>query len=138
MTRNSWSEYSLRSELRLYLASVGIGLVAAFALIADLVLERLPAIGGSHGTTRFLLAGAVAVCLTAAACTGHGRTAIIKPAPPLPATSSTTGVVDLSDVELGGVPGRTTSTVVMGPGRAALNGQPLAHSPSPAIGGRAF
>ena len=29
---------------------------------------------------------AVAVCLTAVACTGHGRTAIIKPAPPLPAS----------------------------------------------------
>ena len=64
----------------------------------------------------------IALAAVTASCTTHRRAAIIKPAPPLP-VSTTTSVVDLSNVDLASVPGRsTTTTLVMGPGQAALNG----------------
>jgi hypothetical protein len=45
----------------------------------------------------------------------------LPPAPKVPETTTTT-VVDYSGVALAGVPGRTTTTVAMGPGRASLEG----------------
>jgi hypothetical protein len=45
----------------------------------------------------------------------------LPPAPSIPPTT-TTIVVDYSGVGLAGVPGRTTTTVAMGPGRATLSG----------------
>ncbi|HVF31441.1 MAG TPA: carboxypeptidase-like regulatory domain-containing protein [Acidimicrobiales bacterium] len=45
----------------------------------------------------------------------------LPPAPSLPPTTTTT-IVDYSGVALAGVPGRTTTTVAIGPGRATLQG----------------
>lgn len=54
------------------------------------------------------------------ACTSGELVSIPDP-PAIPATTTTT-VVDYSKVELAGVPGRTTTTVAIGPGGATLNG----------------
>jgi hypothetical protein len=45
----------------------------------------------------------------------------LPPAPKVPETTTTT-IIDYSGVGLAGVPGRTTTTVVMGPGKATLEG----------------
>lgn len=45
----------------------------------------------------------------------------LPPAPSIPPTTTTT-IIDYSQVGLSGVPGRTTTTVAMGPGRATLSG----------------
>src|SRR3954466_8781447 len=64
----------------------------------------------------------IALAATTASCTTHRRPAIVRPAPPLPASTTTT-VVDFSSVDLASVPGGTTTiTLVMGPGQATLNG----------------
>jgi len=71
---------------------------------------------------RLPLCLAVAVAVVGVSCSNHRRAAIIKPAPPLPPTT-TTVFVDLSAVDLGGVAGKTTTTTIaMGPGGAGING----------------
>lgn len=45
----------------------------------------------------------------------------LPPAPSIPPTTTTT-IIDYSGVGLAGVPGRTTTTVAMGPGRATMSG----------------
>ena len=45
----------------------------------------------------------------------------LPPAPSVPPTTTTT-IIDYSGVGLAGVPGRTTTTVAMGPGRATMSG----------------
>lgn len=67
-------------------------------------------------------AAAVLLCLsTASACSAHG----VPPLPAPPTTkvrASTTSVPDLSGVALREVPGRTTTTIALGPGSAVING----------------
>lgn len=46
----------------------------------------------------------------------------IPPPPSLAPSTSTTAPPDLSGISLSAVPGRTTTTIVMGPGSATLNG----------------
>lgn len=62
----------------------------------------------------------LAVALTFSACT-KGEIAKLPPAPELPATT-TTAVIDLSGIALNDVPGRTTSTLALQPGSAAISG----------------
>ena len=63
---------------------------------------------------------AVALALLAGACEAKAVEPL-PPAPKVPETTTTT-VIDYSGVGLNGVPGRTTTTVAMGPGRATLQG----------------
>lgn len=65
-------------------------------------------------------AGIVAFALLAAGC----RAKAVEPLPPAPKVpeTTTTTVIDYSGVGLAGVPGRTTTTVAMGPGKATLEG----------------
>ncbi len=64
---------------------------------------------------------AVVVVVTAAGC--GGVTSLSFPTPKsVPPDQATTTTVDLSGVTLRRVPGSTTSTVVVGPGRANLSG----------------
>lgn len=63
---------------------------------------------------------AVALALVAGACQAKAIEPL-PPAPKVPATTTTT-VVDYSGVGLAGVPGRTTTTVAIGPGKATLEG----------------
>ena len=65
-------------------------------------------------------AAVVALALLAAGCEAKAVEPL-PPAPKVPETTTTT-VVDYSGVALAGVPGRTTTTVAMGPGRATLEG----------------
>ena len=65
-------------------------------------------------------AGVVALALLAAGCQAKAVEPL-PPAPKVPETTTTT-VVDYSGVGLAGVPGRTTTTIAMGPGRATLEG----------------
>ena len=67
-----------------------------------------------------LAACAVALALLAAGCEAKAVEPL-PPAPKVPETTTTT-VVDYSGVGLAGVPGRTTTTVAMGPGKATLEG----------------
>lgn len=62
----------------------------------------------------------VALVLAASGCQAKA----VKPLPPAPKVpeTTTTTVIDYSGVGLKGVPGRTTTTVAMGPGRASLQG----------------
>lgn len=62
----------------------------------------------------------VALGLLVAGCEAKA-VAPLPPAPKVPATTTTT-VIDYSGVGLAGVPGRTTTTVAMGPGKATLEG----------------
>jgi hypothetical protein len=71
-------------------------------------------------TRALSVAVAAASLLTGAACQPK-TVEPLPPAPKVPATTTTT-IVDTSGVNLAGVPGRTTTTVVMGPGRATLEG----------------
>jgi hypothetical protein len=66
------------------------------------------------------LAASAAWVVLAAGC----QAKVVPPLPPAPKVpqTTTTAVVDNSGVGLAGVPGRTTTTVVFGPGRATLNG----------------
>ncbi|HUP84359.1 MAG TPA: carboxypeptidase-like regulatory domain-containing protein [Acidimicrobiales bacterium] len=63
---------------------------------------------------------AVALALATAGC--EAKT--VAPLPPAPkvAETTTTAVVDYSGVALAGVPGRTTTTIAIGPGKASLEG----------------
>src|SRR2546423_902477 len=71
--------------------------------------------------------------LAAAACSGKEKTHEIKPLPDLPDVTTTT-IVDLSGVKLSGVPSKsTTTTVVLGPGGATING--TVAGPDGAVGG---
>ena len=54
-----------------------------------------------------------------AACSGSEDADKPRPVPSLPPTTT---AVDFSGVRLEGVPGNTTTTIVMGPGRAVLSG----------------
>ena len=63
---------------------------------------------------------AVALAVLAAGCEAKAVEPL-PPAPKVPETTTTT-VVDYSGVGLAGVPGRTTTTVAIGPGRATLEG----------------
>lgn len=68
-----------------------------------------------------LLVALVMLVTTMAACTSKG----LRTLPPPPTTQPrppTTAVVDYSGIELKAVPGRSTTTVVMGPGRSTLQG----------------
>jgi hypothetical protein len=68
-----------------------------------------------------LTAAAACLAVALAACAGAGYS-VPKPKP-LPAVSETTAARDLTDVSLAGVPGKTTtSTAVIGPGKATLQG----------------
>ncbi len=66
------------------------------------------------------LGACVALLLVLSGCQAKS-VAPLPPAPSIPATTTTT-VVDYAGVDLAGVPGRTTTTVAMGPGRASLTG----------------
>ena len=63
---------------------------------------------------------AVALAILAAGCQAKAVEPL-PPAPKVPETTTTT-VIDYSGVGLNGVPGRTTTTIAMGPGRATLEG----------------
>lgn len=63
---------------------------------------------------------AVALALVAAGCQAKAIEPL-PPAPKVPETTTTT-VTDYSGVGLAGVPGRTTTTIAMGPGKATLEG----------------
>ena len=71
-----------------------------------------------------LAAAAVALAVSAVSASGStGRGVEPLPAPPTTqAPRATTTLVDYSRFELEGVPGRTTTTVALRPGRAGLNG----------------
>lgn len=56
----------------------------------------------------------------------------LPPAPSVPPTTTTT-IIDYSGVGLAGVPGRTTTTVAMGPGRATMTG--IVNSPDGPVPG---
>lgn len=62
----------------------------------------------------------VALALLAGGCQAKA----VEPLPPAPKVpeTTTTSITDYSGVALAGVPGRTTTTVAMGPGRATLEG----------------
>ena len=63
---------------------------------------------------------AALVALVLAACT-KGEVEALPPAPSIPATT-TTVVVDLSGIALAAVPGRTTTTIALQPGKATISG----------------
>ena len=67
-----------------------------------------------------LVVGCAAVVAGTAAC----QPKTVEPLPPAPKVSvtTTTAPVDTSGINLAGVPGRTTTTVAMGPGKASLEG----------------
>lgn len=67
-----------------------------------------------------LRAWSVALAVLAGGCQAKAIEPL-PPAPKVPETTTTT-VVDYSGVGLAGVPGRTTTTVAMGPGKATLQG----------------
>ena len=80
--------------------------------------RRLPAPVAARAA---LAALAVLAALVVAACTPGSVKEL--PAPPsLPSTTATTAPVDLSGVALAAAPGRTTTTVAMGPGGATITG----------------
>jgi hypothetical protein len=62
-----------------------------------------------------------ALVLATGACT-KGEVEPLPPPPSVPITTSTL-VVDYSAIGLAGVPGRTTTTLAMGPGKATIAGQ---------------
>lgn len=67
-----------------------------------------------------LVACAVALVLLGGGCTAKAVDPL-PPAPEVPPTTTTT-IIDTSGIALAGVPGRTTTTVAMGPGKATLKG----------------
>src|SRR6478672_7380073 len=83
--------------------------------------------GRKPGLLRFCAASSlvmvVAVVLTA--CTGKHEHAAPKPPPSIPDVTTTTAA-DFSGVPLAAVPGRTTTTIAMGPGGATITGMVLA------------
>lgn len=66
------------------------------------------------------MATAIAALAVLSACQAKAVPPL-PPAPSVPPTTTTT-IIDYSDVGLAGVPGRTTTTVAMGPGRATMSG----------------
>src|SRR3954451_4630372 len=73
------------------------------------------------------------LALVAAACSGGGKkTTNITPVPNI-APVTTTTIVDLTGVKIAGVPGKTTTTVALGPGGATLKG--TVAGPDGAVGG---
>lgn len=72
----------------------------------------------SGGRWRYL---AVALAILSGACT-RGELGELPAPPTTGPTTSTTARPDLSAAELAGVPGATTTTVAIGPGRAVLKG----------------
>src|SRR3954453_22253116 len=68
---------------------------------------------------------ALALVLVAGACTGKHEHAGPKPPPNIPDVTTTTAA-DFSTVALAAVPGRTTTTIAMGPGSATITGMVLA------------
>src|SRR5437899_8320268 len=73
------------------------------------------------------------LALVAAACSSKGKpNQGIKPVSSL-APVTTTTLVDLSGVKIAGVPGKTTTTIGLGPGGATLNGSVA--GPDGAVGG---
>lgn len=72
---------------------------------------------------RIVLVVLGATALLAASCT-PSRVAPLPPAPSIPETT-TTAVADFRGVGLPGVPGRTTTTIGLGPGKATLTGKVL-------------
>lgn len=73
-------------------------------------------------TRRSLIAGVLAFLAFALAACTPDAVEPLPPAPKVPETTTTT-IIDYSDVGLGAVaPGRTTTTVGLGPGRATLSG----------------
>ncbi|HEX9530659.1 MAG TPA: hypothetical protein VF954_05945, partial [Acidimicrobiales bacterium] len=78
---------------------------------------------------------AAALGLSLSSCVA-GRASLIKAPPPLPPNTSTTAAPDLSGVSLAGAPGRTTTTLAVGPGAASLSGTvsgPNGPIPAPAV-----
>jgi hypothetical protein len=63
---------------------------------------------------------AILALLALTACGGTGYS--IPEPDPLPSLPATTAAPDFSNIALAGVPGRTTTTIVLGPGRAGLKG----------------
>ena len=63
----------------------------------------------------------VGLSVLASGCVA-GRAALIKAPPPLPPTTASTTAPDLSGITLAGAPGRTTTTLLIGPGGATLSG----------------
>ena len=75
----------------------------------------------------------VLAVFAAAACSGKEKTHEIKPLPDLPPVTTTT-LVDLSGIKLSGVPGKTTTTIALGPGGATIKGT-VAGPDGAAVGG---
>jgi hypothetical protein len=67
----------------------------------------------------------VVLMLLAGACTGNRDHAAPKPPPNIPDVTTTTEA-DFSGVALAAVPGRTTTTIALGPGGATITGMVLA------------
>jgi hypothetical protein len=67
-----------------------------------------------------VVVGCAALVVATAAC----QPKEVEPLPPAPKVevTTTTAAVDTSGINLAGVPGRTTTTVAMGPGKATLEG----------------
>ena len=65
--------------------------------------------------------GALLLASLLAACTGGAVDELPAPPPTRP-TTSTTARPDLSEVALAGVPGATTTSVALGPGKASFDG----------------
>lgn len=72
------------------------------------------------GRRASLVAGLVAALVLAGGCIRD--VGELPPPPPTSSTTTTTGPPDFSDAPLDAVPGTTTTTVVLGPGGATLNG----------------
>lgn len=72
------------------------------------------------------LAGAMILLLVSglvlSACSGHKLISLPEP-PPLPATTTTEPFPDFSHAVLARVPGRTTTTIAVGPGAALIKGR---------------
>jgi len=65
------------------------------------------------------------VLLAVLAACGGGSYSIPEP-DPVPSLPATTSAADFSGVQLAGVPGRTTTTIVLGPGAASVKGAVMA------------
>ena len=76
---------------------------------------------------------AVGALIALAACSSGEGVAPLPPPPTTQPTSPPTTIVDTSGVALKPVPGRTTTTVALGPGRSLLNG--VVAGPDGPVGG---
>src|SRR3954451_19800820 len=80
---------------------------------------------------------ALVLALALSACTGKNDHAGPKPPPNIPDVTTTTEA-DFSGVALAAVPGRTTTTIALGPGGATITGMVLApEGPVPGASGHA-